>query len=204
LLPNPNPIFQLPGSPKQSDSSALDFEVSVLQCVKALVRLITGILQIVKTRCTGIQPHLQCIRIGLSHFVLELRDLLEGRELLDRALQFQRLLAFRRPAPPGSISLLRSQDPLPVLAPAEQALILLPFQSTTLAIPSCVPDGSVKRRWLLAPAPNEAALLPLPVGLCSWPTSYPRPPGCVAPRSVPPFAHRPAVHADGSAILPTC
>src|SRR5438477_3694259 len=92
LLPNPNPIFQLPGSPKQSDSSALDFEVSVLQCVKALVRLITGILQIVKTRCTGIQPHLQCIRIGLSHFVLELRDLLERRELLDGALQFQRLL----------------------------------------------------------------------------------------------------------------
>src|SRR5438309_12078705 len=92
-------------------------------------------------------------------------------------LNFARLLAFRRPAPPGSIALLRSQDPLPVLAPAEQALILLPFQSTTPAIPSCVPDGSVKRLWLLAPSLSEAVLLPLPVGLRCWPTSIPRPRG---------------------------
>ena len=111
-------------------------------------------------------------------------------------LNSARLLAFRRPAPPGSIALLRSQDPLPVLAPAEQALILLPFQSTPPAIPSCVPAGSVRRRWLLAPGPNEVSLLPSPVGPCSWPTSYLRPPGCVAPQSVRPFAHRPAAHAD--------
>src|SRR2546428_13058812 len=70
-------------------------------------------------------------------------------------LNSARLLAFRRPAPPGSIALLLSQDPLPVLAPAVQALILLPFYSTPPANMSCVPTGSGRRSWTLALGPEE-------------------------------------------------
>jgi hypothetical protein len=92
LLTNTDPAFQFPRSPEKSNAGALQFEVCVLQCAEAFIRLIARILYVMKARRTGVQVHLQRIRIGLRHFVLKLRNLLECCELLDGTLQFQGFL----------------------------------------------------------------------------------------------------------------